>query len=150
MWRRFYRRHYIKTWKRRGKHGMKNNINENHMKNYARRIKWFVGISAVYFLYTIGSMVLFIATDLKWEDDFLRIGYFTYLAAFTGYNWFRFHQSSVAEEQGRNKEFVEFCKEHEIPLFDHKESRRNVGRISFLCIALNVLLITFEICNPSF
>lgn len=124
---------------------------DNYMSNYTRRIKWFLWISFGFITLLFGTLLynLFVS-KAAWNDDVLYVGFFTYLACFTGYNWWRYHQNSVQEEAKQSLEFIEWCKGHGFKPFDHKEGRKRIATISLITILFNIFMITMKLLVERF
>lgn len=132
-------------------------MNSKYMQNYRRRIKWFLLVSGLFMTYLFAGLFfsLFMDGNIGWDDDVIYIAYFGYLACFTGYNWFRYHQNSLQEEEKQkvkfqDPDFLKWSQEIDFPMFDHKAGRKSIGRISFWTILFNVVMIIVKLLFESF
>lgn len=114
---------------------------ENYMRDFRIRLKWFLWIMGTFFVFIIAQLVAIFTIDYSWDDSTLYILFFLYLACFTGFNWFRFHQNSVHEE--RKNHYL--TKLYGITPFDHKKGRRSVAKISVFSILINLIMIVLHL-----
>lgn len=126
---------------------------ENYMQDFRKRIKWFLGIMAAFFIYMIVSVV-WSFIDSTWDDSIVHVVFFIYLSLFTGFNWWRYHQNSVYEEKKhetiKDIKLEELLKSCGIEPFDHKKGRRSVAKMSCASIILNTVMITLHLTIDSF